>query len=201
MARRFNIRRSRGDANVPLLVLSQADPEMFVAFYDELFEQALRYFVRRTFDSEASFDLTAETFARAYANRLSFRGSTNEEMYAWFWTIARRLLASWYERGRGDREMISRLGLEPQPLSDPEIERIEELVDLETARAGLSIAIGELSPEQQQAIRLRVLENQAYPVIAERLDVTEDVVRARVSRGLGALRRSMQANDAPVTRT
>jgi RNA polymerase sigma-70 factor (ECF subfamily) len=44
-----------------------------------------------------------------------------------------------------------------------------------------------LSHEQQEALRLRVLEEQSYEQMAEQLGINEQAVRARVSRGMRAL--------------
>ena len=47
-----------------------------------------------------------------------------------------------------------------------------------------------LPADQQEAIRRRVLQDGEYDEIARELDCSAAVVRQRVSRGLGALRRT-----------
>jgi DNA-directed RNA polymerase specialized sigma24 family protein len=54
---------------------------------------------------------------------------------------------------------------------------------------GLDEAFAHLPDAQQDAIRLRVLDDLGYDEAAERLDTTPQAVRARVSRGLSALRK------------
>ena len=56
---------------------------------------------------------------------------------------------------------------------------------------GLDEALAHLPEAQQQAIRLRVVEDLGYDEAAERLATTPQAVRARVSRGLSALRKHL----------
>jgi RNA polymerase sigma-70 factor (ECF subfamily) len=51
----------------------------------------------------------------------------------------------------------------------------------------VAAALGELRPDQREALRLRVIEGKSYSEIAGALGCSEDVVRARVSRGLRRL--------------
>jgi DNA-directed RNA polymerase specialized sigma24 family protein len=51
-----------------------------------------------------------------------------------------------------------------------------------------------LVPDQQFAVRAHVVEERDYAEIAEDLNVSEAVVRKRVSRGLAALRQRMGAD-------
>ena len=52
-----------------LLLASRADPDAFTELYRRHAEDLLRYFARRTLDPEAAAELTAETFAEAFASR------------------------------------------------------------------------------------------------------------------------------------
>jgi RNA polymerase sigma-70 factor (ECF subfamily) len=48
-------------------------------------------------------------------------------------------------------------------------------------------AFSDLSGDQREALRLRVIDELPYPEIAESLGVSEQTARARVSRGLRRL--------------
>jgi DNA-directed RNA polymerase specialized sigma24 family protein len=61
----------------------------FADVYDELSPAVLRFFARRARDSEQAFDLTVETFPRAFEKRHDFRGCSGREAAGWIWTIAR----------------------------------------------------------------------------------------------------------------
>ena len=97
------------------------------------------------------------------------------------------MLGDALRRGHAERRALRRLGAEPPLLEPEELRRIEELADLGSLRAALAGALEELSEEQREAVRLRVVEELDYPVVAARLGVTEATARARVSRGLRLL--------------
>ena len=76
----------------------------------------------------------------------------------------------------------------PAPgLTDPEIERIEDLAGLSEVARPLADAMAALPSEQRRAVELRVVDECGYADVAHRLGVSEQTARARVSRGLRAL--------------
>jgi DNA-directed RNA polymerase specialized sigma24 family protein len=55
----------------------------FAAFYRDHSRAVLVFFTRRTYDVEAALDLTAETFAQAFASRRRLRVDTDAQAGAW----------------------------------------------------------------------------------------------------------------------
>ena len=156
----------------------------------------LRFFVGKTRDPHRAFDLMAETFAKAYEKRGDFRGATDEQAAAWLWRIARNELARFWRSHKVETAALDRLGLERPEPSDEEFREIERLTALDTVRLHMEQALGMLPADQREVIRLRFVERMEYPEIAAQLGVSGEVVRARVSRGLKALRASGHVNDA-----
>jgi RNA polymerase sigma-70 factor, ECF subfamily len=177
----------------PLTALARAgdEPEAFAVFYDEHGRDLVRFFARRLIDAEAALDLTAETFAQAFAGRRSFRGASDEEARAWLYTIAHRQLAGYLRRGYVDRDAREKLGVQLQPAGAEELARVEELADLRGLREAIAAGLETLSEEQREAVTLRVVAELPYPELAARLQITEPTARARVSRALRALRAVM----------
>ncbi len=175
----------------PGFVGAREDPSTFADVYVEYHEQVLRYFARRTFDPETAFDLMAETFAELFAHIDGFRGETEEQGRAWMWTVARHQLYRWRERGIVERRSIERLGVPIATLGQVEYERIEDLADLQRVRPQLEEALDKLGTEQREALRLRVLEHREYDDIAQQCGASAQVIRARVSRGLRQLAKSL----------
>jgi RNA polymerase sigma-70 factor (ECF subfamily) len=136
---------------------------------------------------EIAFDLLSETFATALEQRAKFRGATVEEEQGWLFAIARSELARYYRHGRVERGALERLGVPVPPLSDPEIERIEELAGIAGLAEQVNEALLALPDDQRRAIELRVVGECGYGDVAGRLGVSEQTARARVSRGLRAL--------------
>ncbi|HYZ29911.1 MAG TPA: sigma-70 family RNA polymerase sigma factor [Thermoleophilaceae bacterium] len=166
---------------------SREVPAAFADVYRLLSEPVLVYLTRRTYDPEVALELTAETFARAFSARRRFRGATDAEAEGWIFAIARNLLGRWYRAGAIERRAVERLQLQLPRLEPDDYERIEELAELPALRAQLAAALESLSPDQREALRLRVVEELAYDQIAAQVGVPEQTVRARVSRGLRGL--------------
>jgi len=78
--------------------------------------------------------------------------------------------------------------MRPIVITDEGIERIEALAGGEA----LSLLDG-LPADQRDAVRARVLDDRSYDEIASELGCAQSVVRKRVSRGVQALRATMEA--------
>jgi RNA polymerase sigma-70 factor (ECF subfamily) len=174
------------------------DDQHLAAAYRRDARRLLIWLTRRTYDGQVAVDLVGETYARAWESRRRFRGdpADAEALAAWTFGIARHVLADALRRGRSERAAMQRLHVVPPQLAADEIARLEELAELGSLRATLAIALEDLSPEQRDAVRLRVIEELGYPAIAGRLGISEEAVRARVSRGLRTLALSMEAPGA-----
>jgi RNA polymerase sigma factor (sigma-70 family) len=170
-----------------LLTASREDPDAFADFYDAYAERVLLYFARRVLDVDTAFDLLSETFAKALERRHQFRGHTPEEEQGWLFSIARSELSHFWRDGRVERSALARLGVGVPGLSDPDIERIEQLAGLSALAAPLADALAALPEDQRRAVELRVIEEYGYAEVAVILDISEPTARARVSRGLRAL--------------
>jgi RNA polymerase sigma factor (sigma-70 family) len=133
----------------------------------------------------------AETFAELFAHIDGFRGDTEEQGRAWMWTIARHQLYRWRERGEVERRSLEQLGIPVASLGPIEYERIEDLADLQRLAPQLDRALALLVDEQRDAVHQRVIEHRDYDEIAHEAGVSAEVVRARVSRALRQLAKTL----------
>jgi RNA polymerase sigma-70 factor (ECF subfamily) len=191
-------RRQRLLTAAPLPALRRAadDASAFDELYDELAERVLVFFTRRILDGQLALDLTGETFAIAFEHRRRFRGTTTEEQEGWIFAIARSRLARYWRRGRVEREALERLGVEVPVMGDAELERVDELAGTARVRAQVARELGRLPADQRHALQAHVVEERPYAELAREWGVSEQTIRARVSRGLRALGATL---DAPVT--
>ncbi|MCL2770206.1 MAG: sigma-70 family RNA polymerase sigma factor [Solirubrobacterales bacterium] len=150
-------------------------------------ESLLLFFQRRVQDPELATDLLADTFTTALDSRAQYRGTTEAELSGWLWTIARSTLRDHERHGQTVARGARRVGRERRALTDREIERIEELADIERLRHTIRHRLDALPPDQREAVTLRVLEDLSYEEVAQRLNVSEANVRMRVSRALRRL--------------
>jgi RNA polymerase sigma factor (sigma-70 family) len=167
----------------------------FSVFYREHAESLMAFFVRRTCDVEASLDLTAETFAQAFARRRTFRGATSQEAGAWLFAIASRQLAGYLRRGYARRRLVDRLGIEVPRPDEFESERALQLAGIKALQPLIREELERLSHPQRDALRLRVVEEMPYARVAERLGISERAARMRVSRALAAIASGFEARN------
>lgn len=168
-------------------------PDEIADLYDRHAEAILAFLVRRSWDPEAAVDMLGETFAVALEGRRRFRGSADDAARAWLYGIARHHLADHYRRTGAQRRALARLGIERRPLTDIEYERIEDLASSRELRDHVAEELETLPVDQREAVRLRVVEEQGYQALSEALGISQDTARARVSRGLQALRVAIDA--------
>jgi RNA polymerase sigma factor (sigma-70 family) len=166
-------------------LLTTDDAEAFGMFYDRHVHSVLGYFARRTGDPEVAADLTAETFASALTARRRFKPG-GAPAGAWLFAIAGRRLADYHRRGRVEARAQRALEMERVTPGAEDVEMISML-----GREAATTMLAELPPDQRAAIDAHVVGEQSYAEIAGRHDVSEPVVRQRVSRGLTALRQRM----------
>jgi RNA polymerase sigma factor (sigma-70 family) len=159
----------------------------FADLYDRHARALVQFFQRRTYDPDAAVDLMAETFAAAFRDRRSFRGSDGEAAAAWLFGIARHQLSGYYRRGKVERRALARLGVERRDLTDTEVERIEQLAGTDDLRGEVARALDALSAKDREALELRVVQERPYDEVARLLRVSEQAARQRVSRALRAL--------------
>jgi len=164
--------------------LLNGDPHDFGAFYARHERAVFRYFYRRVADAEVAADLSAETFAAVLLGRCP----SDALPVAWLFGVAKNVLRRSAERRRVESRARARLGMPPLLLED------ETLAALERIHAGqlMEGALSYLPPEQAEAVRARIVDEREYDEIARSLQTSEAVVRKRVSRGLGALRRRLE---------
>ena len=167
-----------------------ADAEAFAAFYRRHLRSVLAYLVHRTGRRDLAADLAAETFAAALQSLSRYRPELGSAR-GWLFTIASNKLADSARRGAVVAHSRHELGLPARELTDPELERAEELIDAERMAAELDTLLAELPPDQRVALRERIVEERDYRELAAEWNCSEAVIRQRVARGLSALRRRL----------
>jgi RNA polymerase sigma factor (sigma-70 family) len=171
-----------------LLDASVRERAAFGVFYERHERAVLGFFGAVTRRPEVAADLTAETFAAALDSVAQFDPSRGTGRM-WLFGIARHLLARSASRGRVESEARRRIGLDTLVLRSHHIELIEALV----AAEGDAIVKAWLRTARRsgRGAARAVLDEREYEDIANDLRCSEAVVRQRVSRGLGRLRRRL----------
>ena len=173
-------------SDAELLAGSKEVSDLFGLLYDRHVDAVLSYFARRTGCAQTAADLTAETFAAAFASRRRFR-DVGAPARAWLFTIARRQLIRYLRRQQVETRARRRLGVPPIELEPADLERVERLADLAPWWPVLVEAIGALPDGQAEAVRLRIGDDLPFAEVARRLGCSEGAARVRVSRALARL--------------
>jgi len=173
-----------------LLCAAADDAEAFGLFYDRYAVALIGSLRRRTGSVEVAFDLAGEVFAVALERVESFVPTEEHSARSWLYAIARNKLADFYRRGSAEGNARRRLGIQSIALDESEVEILERRID--AAGSGVLEALEELPADERDAVRARVVEGVEYEPLAERLQVSQSVVRQRVSRGLRRLRISVK---------
>ena len=171
-----------------LLRRARDDPEAFAAFYERNVDAVLAWFHRRTGNAAVSGDLTAETFAQAFRWRRRFDPARGSSGRAWLFGIAANLHRDWVRRAAVDDRARRKLGITTPTVTDDDLERILDRVDLAAQHDELRAGLDRLTPRVRHAVVLRVALDLPYVTVAERLGCSVGAARERVSRGLAALR-------------
>ncbi len=178
------------------LLRSRESPEAFAAYYDAHRAVLLRYFTGRTRNLQVALDLTAETFAKAFEKRRTFRGGDDTQAAAWLWAIARNELSGYLRARRVELRAIERLGLERQEQPRDAPVELARMAGIQVARERIDEAVANLPADQRVVIELRFVSDLDSQAVGSRLGIPSDAVRARLSRAYRKLRVSRRVSEA-----
>ena len=173
----------RSDAD--LLRAASNDPEAFGVFYDRHVGSLGAYFLRRTADHGIAAELTAETFAQAFASRRRYR-RLSQPAAAWLYTIAVRQINEFHRKQRVSQRYRARLGMVAERGQD-DFDRVDDLEELRSRLSALQNALAGLSASSAEAVTLRIGHGWSYRDLADHLHCTPATARVRVSRALSTL--------------
>jgi len=174
--------------DVELLAAAGTDPAAFRTLYERYADAVGGYMARRTHDQDVAYELTAETFARAWEARSRFSDLAGGSAGPWLFGIARNVLLTSVRNRRLEREAAERLGVLGAGAA-------AAAVPQEAWLEGLDELLDELPATQREAVALRVLDDLAYAQVARELGTSEQGARVRVHRGLAALRRQIDRKE------
>jgi RNA polymerase sigma factor (sigma-70 family) len=168
------------------------DSDAFGLLFERRRDLVLAFLLKRTRDPEIAMDLMAETFAAALLSLAENPPVISGSAAPWLLAIARNRLIDSYRRGRAESTARMRLALEPVQIAESDIERVLRLTAETDLLADLA---AELSADQYEALRARVLDERGYDEIARDLACSPAVVRKRVSRAISNLRQLLGVRE------
>ncbi len=159
-----------------------------LATYDAALPYVYGYLMIRCGHPHLAADLTAETFAAALVARRRYQAQLPTAA-AWLFAIAHNKLTDAQRRGYAEDRARRRLGMERVVPDEEDVRRIEWLGQ-EVDVVGV---LASLPAEQRAAVTERVVQDRDYAEMAARENVSEAVMRKRVSRGLATMRARLRS--------
>jgi RNA polymerase sigma factor (sigma-70 family) len=180
--------RERWSDRELLTAIARRDREACTVFYRRHLPRTVAYLMHETRDPEVTADVTAEVFAAVIVGAGRYRPEADTAA-PWVIGIARNALGASRRRGRVEDRARRRLGFEPIELDDADLDDTEAIA---SGSGGILKLVETLPGDEQHAIKARILDERDYREIAAELRCSELVVRKRVSRGLGRLRKRFE---------
>ncbi|MFW6020704.1 MAG: RNA polymerase sigma factor RpoE [Guyparkeria sp.] len=169
--------------------------DLLVLKYQHRVQRLIARYIR---DNEQVFDLSQETFVKAYRALDRFRGDS--AFYTWIYRIAvntaKNQLASDARGGymvslnSGGSDESDEPMIEPEALRDGGTP--DALAATEQLKAAIDRAIGELPEDLRTALTLREMEGLSYEEIASVMDCPIGTVRSRIFRAREAIEQSIE---------
>jgi RNA polymerase sigma-70 factor, ECF subfamily len=166
------------------------DKAAFGALYERYLAEIYRYVLLRVSDEREAEDITADTFLKTWTAlpRLSKKRATIRSFRHWLYRVAKNLVIDYYRKRK--------------PAALPEVLLSEgawvgTLVEEHGQAQELARAIGQLSPDYQQILILRFVNDFSHADCAAVMGRTRGQTRVLQYRALKKLREIMdEASDA-----
>jgi len=183
--------RERWSDRELVAAIAERDGEACTVFYRRHLPRTLAYLVRETHDPELAADIAGEVFATVIVTARRYRPETDSAA-PWLIGIARSTLAASRRRGRTQDRARKRLQIEPLEFDDDDYAETDAIAGRAGPGAGVVELVAGLPDDERHAVEARVVHERSYSDIAQQLHCSEMVVRKRVSRGLGRVRRRLE---------
>jgi RNA polymerase sigma-70 factor, ECF subfamily len=171
---------------VPLA--SRGNPEAFSYLYEKNVTRIYNYIYYRIGSASDAEDITSRVFYRAFGHINSYVDK-GVPFSAWLYRIAHNLIANWHRDNLRRKEVPLEDHLDlPHRVDQPE-KMLEKSQETELLLKG----IRRISPDRQQLILLKYLEDMSNAEIALIMGRSEGAIKSLYHRALIALREEMDA--------
>jgi RNA polymerase sigma factor (sigma-70 family) len=171
-----------------IIAASAVDKASFGRLFDRHVDRIYAYVVRRVGPSLAE-ELTAETFARAFADRARFV-PLQESASPWLYGIATNLI---HNARRAERRRLAAYErvCARSPASSDDFDRADSRVDADRVAPRLIAALIRMEPGDRDALLLFAWQELTYGEIGVALGIPAGTVASRINRARRRLRASL----------
>ncbi len=171
------------------------NPHKFEIVYNAHYESIFNYCYRRTNNFDASYDITAEAFLKAYLNIRKFRWK-GIPIKSWLYRIATNELKIYYRSKQYKPKLFSEIPHDSKDFTSIEtllIEKNNAQLEMEKYEQFRQVqkAITKLPLKYQEVITLKYFENLKLKEISVVLNKKEGTIKSLLSRAIEKLKGSL----------
>jgi len=173
------------------------DKDVFSKVYEHYFEMILKYLAKRTMSGEVAYDITAETFIKAFENFHKFKWK-GISIKVWLYRIAINSLKNYRKKPKAEiltEEMEGSLK-QLQTDAKAEIRNLDEALFGDDDMQKLSDAIATLNEKYQQIVSLHYFEGMSHEEISKIIERSQSAVKSMMHRALENLRQILMPQTA-----
>jgi len=170
-----------------LIEEARITPQVFARIVDRYYDLILNYIYKRTLDRDLSFDLTQQTFLKAFLNLEKFR-KNREIPYSHYLLKLATNEVNMYLRKRKET-----LGIDPDIWA--RFSSFEKDSEENETRELIYRALEKLSPRHQSVIFLRYFQELSPREVARVLGVSEVACRVITHRALQKLKKEIEVME------
>jgi RNA polymerase sigma-70 factor (ECF subfamily) len=169
---------------------SEGDPEAFTFIYECYVSRIYSYIFYRIGSESDAEDITSRVFYRAFGHIGNYVDK-GVPFSAWLYRIAHNLVANWHRDSHRRKEVP----LEDQMELPAHIDHPERAMEKSQEMESLLKGIRQLSPDRQQLLILKFVEDYSNAEIGEIMGKSEGAIKSLYHRALIALREEMTKID------
>ncbi|MEM1136703.1 MAG: sigma-70 family RNA polymerase sigma factor [Bacteroidota bacterium] len=162
-------------------MVKQGDLEKVSILFERYQKMLYNFFLKLSFETELSKDLTQNVFYRLIKYRNSYR--QGHSFKSWFFQMARNLYKDHMSNAKNKKNRFGDI----EKISDLASEKLQDVEQAEREKA-LYKALSLLDQEQREIIILSKFQKMKYIDIAGVMDITESAVKVKVHRAIKKLK-------------
>lgn len=166
---------------------SRGNPEAFSFLYEKNVTRIYNYIYYRIGSATDAEDITSRVFYRAFGHINSYV-EKGVPFSAWLYRIAHNLIANWHRDNLRRKEVPLEDHLDLPHKTDQPERMLEKNQEMDILLKG----IRRISPDRQQLILLKYLDNLSNAEIAQIMGRSEGAIKSLYHRALISLREEME---------
>lgn len=172
----------------------KSDPEVFEKVYNFYYERILKYLLKRTMSAEIAYDLTAETFIKAFESFHKFKW-TGVSIKVWLYRIAINNLKNYRRKPEMSPLTDAHEGHEDLVISvKAELKELDKALFGDDELSKLSDAMATLKPDHQNVISLYYFSGLSQQEIALAINRSVSSVKSLMHRAMSNLKNLLSPN-------